>query len=254
MASKALHSISSDASQLFSCFELISFLFFLITIVHTTWTRCPEQELIKLDEIPIIPKYYFCTAAAASILFVLSRISEFVEAGITTEFSSRQFLSKYRSRFEPHMFFFLSSETRGQKLGSPFLDLICTFAYISSRLMRLFGVLTVFSGIILYAGIVDRFCSQVNGKDCTLFQFRSHFYRIKSQIEALNSLINRIVLAFTLHLFPMFMMWSTDLFYDSESSNVNASFREKASFFIDFVIIAGFYGMAASNYGKVCTK
>lgn len=46
----------------------------------------------------------------------------------------------------------------------------------------------------------------------------------------------------------MYMLWTSDLFYDS---NKEAKLREKVAFFIYFLLYSTYFGMAAKNYQKV---
>lgn len=155
-------------SGLFMCLELHTFLFLLLTIFYTAWTgslKLPQAMLhsersVKIPNRPNYWGFHFLTPyriwCFTSILYTASRLAELLDPWLY-QFS---LLTRHRNRFESHMFFFLDPELRA-KLRFPYLDILCNVSFFSSKIVRLFGSLLIFSAITVYDSAVHNFCIHV---------------------------------------------------------------------------------------------
>lgn len=168
MCHGTLGQLSSDPSGLFVCFELISFLYLVVTIYAIGWTLGAKFETLLQSETNLNMgnnrKYRDWRKLLspqncwilASLLYTVNRIGEFADSAIT----SNGYFSKFSERFDRHALFFLSSETK-KMLWHPYLNILCIVAFTSIRIVRMFGTILVFAGITLHGCAVREFTGRI---------------------------------------------------------------------------------------------
>jgi hypothetical protein len=183
--------------------------------------------------------------------FTLTRSAEFIEALV----SPTPFFRFYGERFSKDIFFFLSSTTLIK--FQIITDFLSFSSYFMSRVVRTFGELLVFVGISSYFLICDKFCRELK-ETLNIREFQEKWTCLLKNIRNLNRVIGLVLMGITIHIVPMYMIWSTEMFFSGRRDE--ASIREKLSFLSVFLFYSIFFWLAAFSLNKViiyfynCTK